>query len=52
MRIVDQAFDGAKEFYFSYWSLQYTAGSALWFPEFNPVNFIALRFMFELLKHF
>ena len=52
MRISDQDFDGAKEFYFADWWLQFTAGSARLFPEFSPVNFIALRFMFELLKHF
>ena len=46
------AFYGAKEFYYTDWQLQYTAGSARWFPQFTPVNFIALRFMFELLKHF
>ncbi len=46
------AFNGAKEFYYTDWQLQYTAVSARWFPEFTPVNLIALRFMFELLKHF
>jgi hypothetical protein len=47
-----QAFNVAKNFYFADWRLQYTAGSTRWFPEFTPVNFIALKFMFELLKHF
>ena len=52
MRILDQAFDSAKEYYFTDWCLQYTAGSARWFPVFTPVNLIALGFMFDLLKHF
>ena len=52
MRIMGNAFNGAKEFYHTDWQLHYTAGSARCFPEFTPVNFIALRFMFELLKHF
>ena len=43
---------GAKELYYADWHLQFTAASARWFPEFTSVNFIALRFMFELLKHF
>ena len=46
------AFNGANEFYYTDWQLQYTAGSARWFPEFTSVNLIALRFMFKLLKHF
>ena len=41
-----------KKFYFADWHLHFTAGSARWFPEFTPVNFIVLRVMFDLLKHF
>ena len=52
MRILDQAFNGAKEYYFTDWCSQYTAGSGRWFPEFTPVNLIALGFIFDLLKHF
>ena len=52
MRILDRAFNGAKEYYFADWYLQFSAGCARWFPEFTPVNLVALRFMFDLLKHF
>ena len=52
MSILNQAFNGAKDFLYADWLLQYTAGLAQCFPEFAPVNFIALRFMFELLNHF
>ena len=52
MSFMGNAFNGAKEFYYTDWHLHYTASSARWFPEFTPVNFIALRFMFDLLKHF
>ena len=52
MRILGNAFNGAREFYYTDWKLSYTAGSARWFPEFTPVNLVALRFMFDLLKHF
>ena len=38
MKIMGNAFNGAKEFYYTDWQLQYTAGSARWFPEFTPVN--------------
>ena len=51
MRVFGNAFNSANEFYYPDWELSYTAGSARWFPEFTPVNF-ALRFMFNLLKHF
>ena len=52
MRILDQAFSVAKDLYYADRFLQYTARSARWFPEFTSVNFTALRFMFDLLKHF
>ena len=52
MKGLGRAFDCAKEFYYADWRLQYTAGSARWFPEFSQMNFLALRFMFDLLKRF
>ena len=52
MRILDQAIDGAKEYYFTDSCLQYTTGSARWFPQFNLLTIIALGFMFDLLKFF
>ena len=52
MRTLDQVFDGAKEYYFADWYLQYNVGCVRRFPEFTPVNCIALRFMFHVLKHF
>ena len=52
MRILGNAFNGAREFYYTDWELSYTAGSARWFPEFTPVDLVALRFMFHLLMHF
>ena len=52
MLILGKAFVGAREFYNADWNLQSTAGRARWFPEFNPVNYIALRFTYELFKHF
>ena len=52
MRILDQAFNGAKEYYFTDWCLQFTASCGRWFPELTPVNLVALRFMFDLPKHF
>ena len=47
MLILVNAFDGAREFYNADWCLQSTAGRARWFPEFTPVNYIALRFIYE-----
>ena len=52
MRILGNAFNGTREFYYTDWELSYTAGSARWFPEFTPVNLVTLRFMFDLLMHF
>ena len=50
MKLMGHAFDGSQAFYFADWRLQITAGSARWFSEFSPINFVALRFMFQLLK--
>ena len=52
MRILGSAFDGATEFSLADRRLQSTAGRAGWFPEFTPVNFVALRFIYQLLEHF
>ena len=51
MLILGNAFDGAREFYNADWHLQSTARRARWLPQFTPVNYIALRFIYELLKH-
>ena len=50
--ILGNVFDGAREIYNGDWHLQSRAGRAPWFPEFTPLNYIALRFIYELLKHF
>ena len=50
MKLMGHAFDGDQSFYFADWRLRITAGSARWFPEFTPVNLMALRFMFALMK--
>ena len=52
MRICGNAFNGAKEFYYTDWELSCTACSARWLPEFTPLNLVALRFIFDLLTHF
>jgi hypothetical protein len=52
MRIMGDTFNDAKEFYYVDWHLHYTASSVRLFPKFKPVNFIAMRFMFELLELF
>ncbi len=50
MRFLGHAFNGAKDLYYADWCLQYTAGSARWFPEFTTVDFIALRFILIYLN--
>ena len=52
MTILGNAFNGARGIYYADWHLSYTAGPGRWFPDFTPVNLVALRFMFHLLKHF
>ena len=51
MKAKGHAFDGARTYDYTDWRLHITAGSGRWFPEFTPINFIAVRFMFVLLKH-
>ena len=52
MTILGNAFNGAREFYYTDWELSYIAVSARWSPEFTPVNLVALMFVFDLLIHF
>ena len=52
MRINGRNFDSARSYYYADWHLQTFAGSARLFPEFTPTDFVALRFMFMLLKQF
>ena len=47
-----KAFDGDQAYYFADWRLRITTGSARWFPEFTPMNLMALRFIFALMKRF
>ena len=52
MHFDGQIFDGSPSLYYSDMHLQLLAGSAQWFPEFTPTDFVALNFMFALKKEF
>jgi hypothetical protein len=51
MRVNGRIFDAATRYYAINRALQSIAGSGYWFAEFQPVNFIGLSFMYNLLKY-
>ena len=52
MHFDGQIFDGSPSLYYSDMHLQLLAGSAQWFPEFTPTDFVALNFMFAHKRNF
>ena len=45
MRFDGQIFDGARSLYYSDWHLHILTGSARWFPEFTPIDLVALNYV-------